>query len=101
MAHVRAKLRTFQSADQNAGGFIRLAGTSSLLTGKPYLVRTRDGKEMPLNAWLTDALENIASMTAIDLHRSHTPSVFSAKARCQNSLGHRPRTVVGSSNRAL
>jgi len=33
-----------------------------LLTGQPYLVRTRDGKEMPLNTWLTDALRE---------HRQH------------------------------
>ena len=36
--------------------FIRLAATKSLLTGQPYLVRTRDGKEMPLNTWLSNAL---------------------------------------------
>jgi hypothetical protein len=28
-----------------------------LLTGKPYLVRTPDGKEMRLDAWLTGALK--------------------------------------------
>ena len=41
---------------------IRLAAAKSLLTGQPYLVRTRDGKEMPLNTWLTDALRE---------HRQH------------------------------
>jgi hypothetical protein len=36
--------------------FIRLAASKSLLTGQPYVVRTRDGKEMHLDAWLTEAL---------------------------------------------
>jgi hypothetical protein len=34
-----------------------LSGWRRLLTGQPYLVRTRDGKEVPLNAWLTNALQ--------------------------------------------
>jgi len=36
-------------------------------------------------------LENIASMTAIDLHRSHTPSVFSAKGAVSKQPGASPQ----------
>jgi hypothetical protein len=53
--HFKAQIKTPED-------FIRLAATKSLLTGQPYLVRTRDGKEMPLNTWLTDALRE---------HRQH------------------------------
>ena len=55
-AHVRAKYEHFKGQIKTPEDFIRLAATKSLLTGQPYLVRTRDGKEMPLNTWLSDAL---------------------------------------------
>ena len=55
-AHVRAKYEHFKAQIKTPEDFIRLAATKSLQTGQPYLVRTRDGKEMPLNTWLTDAL---------------------------------------------
>jgi hypothetical protein len=56
VAHVRAKYEHFKGEIKTPEDFIRLAATKSLLTGQPYLVRTRDGKEMPLNAWLSNAL---------------------------------------------
>jgi hypothetical protein len=62
VAHVRAKYEHFKAQIKTPEDFIRLAATKSLLTGQPYLVRTRDGKEMPLNTWLTDALRE---------HRQH------------------------------
>src|SRR5438067_6264384 len=54
--HVRAKYERFKGQIKTPEDFIRLAATKSLLTGQPYLVRSRDGKEMPLNAWLSNAL---------------------------------------------
>jgi uncharacterized protein DUF5329 len=62
VAHARAKYEHFKAQIKTPEDFIRLAATKSLLTGQPYLVRTRDGKEMPLNTWLTDALRE---------HRQH------------------------------
>jgi len=56
VAHVRAKYEHSKEQIKTPEDFIRLAATRSLLTGQPYLVRTRDGKEMPLNAWLSNAL---------------------------------------------
>ncbi len=56
VAHVRSKYEHFKAQIKTPEDFIRLAATKSLLTGQPYLVRTRDGKEMPLNAWLSNAL---------------------------------------------
>jgi len=55
-AHVRAKYEHFKGQIKTPEDFIRLAATKSLLTGQPYLVRTRDGKEMPLSSWLSNAL---------------------------------------------
>ena len=54
--HVRAKYEHFKGQIKTPEDFIRLAATKSLLTGQPYLVRSRDGKEMPLNGWLSKAL---------------------------------------------
>jgi len=54
--HVRDKYEHFKGQIKTPEDFIRLAATKSLLTGQPYLVRTGDGKEMPLNLWLSNAL---------------------------------------------
>ena len=56
VGHVRAKYEHFKGQIKTPEDFIRLAATKSLLTGQPYLVRTRDGKEMPLSTWLSNAL---------------------------------------------
>jgi hypothetical protein len=55
--HIKAKYVHFKSDIKTPEDFIRLSASKSLLTGQPYLVRTQDGKEMPLNVWLTDALK--------------------------------------------
>ena len=56
--HVKAKYEHFKSEIKTPEDFIRLAASKSLLTGKPYLVRAPDGKEMRLDVWLTDALKD-------------------------------------------
>jgi Family of unknown function (DUF5329) len=55
--HIKAKYAHFKSEIKTPEDFIRLSASKSLLTGQPYMVRTSDGKEMPLNVWLTDALK--------------------------------------------
>ena len=62
--HIKAKYEHFKSEIKTPEDFIRLAATKSLLTGQPYRVRTSDGKEMRLDAWLTEALKNHASSEA-------------------------------------
>ena len=54
--HIKAKYEHFKSEIKTPEDFIRLAASKSLLTGKPYLVRAPDGKEMRLDVWLADAL---------------------------------------------
>ena len=58
VAHIKAKYEHFKSEIKTPEDFIRLSASKSLLTGKPYLVRTPDGKEIRLDAWLTDALKH-------------------------------------------
>ena len=54
--HMRAKYDHFKDEIKTTDDFIRLAGTKSLLSGKPYLVKTKDGKEQRLDAWLRAVL---------------------------------------------
>jgi hypothetical protein len=55
--HIKAKYEHFKNEIKTPEDFIRLSASKSLLTGQPYLVRTKDGKEIPLSSWLTDALK--------------------------------------------
>jgi hypothetical protein len=57
VAHIKAKYEHFKNEIRTPEDFIRLAASKSLLTGKPYLVRAPDGKEMHLDEWLTAALK--------------------------------------------
>ena len=61
--HIKAKYAHFKNDIKTPEDFIRLSASKSILSGKPYLVRLPDGKEMHLDAWLTDALKQ---------HRSHS-----------------------------
>ena len=55
--HIKAKYEHFKNEIKTPEDFIRLSASKSLLTGQPYLVRTKGGKEMELSVWLTDALK--------------------------------------------
>ena len=54
--HIKAKYAHFKKDIKTPEDFIRLSASKSILSGKPYLVRLPDGKEMHLDEWLTDAL---------------------------------------------
>jgi hypothetical protein len=64
VSHIREKYDHFKEEIKTPEDFIRLSASKSLLTGQPYLVRTPHGKEMHLDAWLTEALK---------AHRAQTP----------------------------
>lgn len=55
--HIKAKYAHFKKEIKTPEDFIRLSASKSLLSGQPYLVRLPDGKEMHLDAWLTEALK--------------------------------------------
>jgi len=57
VAHIKAKYEHFKKEIKTPEDFIRLSASKSLLSGQPYLVRTRDGKEIHLDVWLTEALK--------------------------------------------
>ena len=44
--HIKAKYAHFKNDIKSPEDFIRLSATKSILSGKPYLVRLPDGKEM-------------------------------------------------------
>ena len=56
-AHIKAKYQHFKDQIKTPEDFIRLSASKSLLSGKPYLVRTKAGKETRLDEWLTEALK--------------------------------------------
>jgi hypothetical protein len=63
VSHIKDKYDHFKGEIKTPEDFIRLSASKSLLTGRPYLVRTPDGKEMHLDAWLTGALEGHRAQT--------------------------------------
>jgi hypothetical protein len=64
VAHIKAKYEHFKEQIKTPEDFIRLSASKSLLSGKPYLVRTAEGKEMHLDEWLTEALRAHRAGTA-------------------------------------
>jgi len=56
-AHVKAKYAHFKGQIKTPEDFIRLSASKSLLTGQPYLVKTAEGQEVHLDAWLREALK--------------------------------------------
>ncbi len=57
-AHMQRKYEHFKDKIQTPEDFIRLTATKSLMTGKLYYVRFKDGKKIPSEAWLLQALED-------------------------------------------
>ena len=55
--HIKAKYAHFKGEIKTPEDFIRLSASKSLLSGKPYLVRESNGKEMRLDTWLNEALK--------------------------------------------
>jgi hypothetical protein len=62
--HMRRKWK--QAADQvkTARDFIRLAASKSETSGKPYLIRFKDGREVESGKWLSARLEEIEKQGA-------------------------------------
>ena len=56
-AHMRRKYEHFNEKIKTPEDFIRLTATKSLMTGKLYYVRLKDGKNFTSEAWLLQALE--------------------------------------------
>jgi len=56
--HMQRKYEHFKDKIKTPEDFIRLTATKSLMTGKLYYVRLKDGKKLTSEAWLLQALED-------------------------------------------
>jgi len=57
-AHMQRKYEHFKDKIQTPEDFIRLTATKSLMTGKLYYVKFKDGRKITSAAWLLQALED-------------------------------------------
>jgi hypothetical protein len=55
--HMQRKYKHFKDEINAPEDFIRLAGTKSIMSGKPYKVRLKNGKEALCSEWLSEALK--------------------------------------------
>lgn len=59
--HLRLKLRVAGSRIKSAGDFIRYCASASSVSGKPYLIRFADGREVTAEAFLRQKLKEYES----------------------------------------
>ena len=57
VAHIKRKYAHFKDEIKTPEDFIRLTASQSLISKKPYMVKTRDGRMMRSQDWLLEALE--------------------------------------------
>jgi len=57
-AHMRRKYYHFKDEIKTPEDFIRLSATKSLISGKPYMVKTKAGQLLKSEIWLLEALES-------------------------------------------
>jgi hypothetical protein len=55
--HLKSKYQYFKGKIATPEDFIRLAATKSILSGKPYIVRTKEGKVLRCDEWMKQLLE--------------------------------------------
>jgi hypothetical protein len=55
--HMQRKYEHFKDEIKTPEDFIRLSATKSLMSGKPYMVKTKAGRLMKSETWLLEALE--------------------------------------------
>ncbi|MGB5591341.1 MAG: DUF5329 family protein [Gammaproteobacteria bacterium] len=70
-SHMRRKFEHFLAEDevQTAEDFIRLAGTRSMLSGRPYRIRQENGVEIDTSVWLQSALNGYRLEAALAADR--------------------------------
>ena len=56
VAHIQKKYDYFKNKIKTPEDFIRLAASKSMLSGSPYMVRTKAGKLIKSKTWLLEAL---------------------------------------------
>jgi len=68
-SHMKRKYNHFRDEIKTPEDFIRLAGTMSTRSGKPYMVRFKSGKEMPCAEWLLEVLTEHRKVSRADSTR--------------------------------
>ncbi len=63
VGHLAKKRHYFQDKIKSAEDFIRLCAAKSLMSGKPYQVKTGDGQVEDTQKWLTDELRHYRQET--------------------------------------
>jgi hypothetical protein len=63
--HMRRKYEHFQDDIGSAEDFIRLCATRSLMSGKPYTLVGKDGRELATADWLSRELLEYRSKSAV------------------------------------
>lgn len=56
-AHIKSKNDYYKGKIKTPEDFIRLAATKSMMSGKPYMIRTKDGQQLRCDDWMKKALE--------------------------------------------
>ncbi|MEO6710596.1 MAG: DUF5329 family protein [Planctomycetota bacterium] len=62
--HIRGKYEHYKKSIATPEDFISKAASKSELSGKPYLVRLEDGREVELAGWLTERLAELRKVPA-------------------------------------
>lgn len=80
--HMNRKYEHYKKKIKTPEDFIRLAGTKSILSGRPYMVRMKDGNEIPCAEWLCKALEEYRKSMIESKEKSgeHQPADDSSSA---------------------
>ncbi|HMK06813.1 MAG TPA: DUF5329 family protein [Flavobacterium sp.] len=91
-AHLKSKYEHFKKEIKTPEDFIRLCATKSMVSDKPYMVRLKDGKEIPCADWLEKVLK--------DYRRSITNkgSVNKAQQRLITWIKHQAIISTGNSS---
>ncbi len=62
IAHMRMKWEWKKSEIKTAEDFIRIAGSKSSTSGKPYMIRLQDGTEVKAEEWFSKQLELVKTL---------------------------------------
>ena len=57
VSHMKRKYAHFKDDIKSPEDFIRLSASKSLISGRPYMVKPRDGQMMKSETWLLEALK--------------------------------------------
>ena len=68
-SHMKRKYNHFRDEIKTPEDFIRLAATMSTMSGKPYMVKLKNGKEMASADWLLEVLTEHRKVSRADSTR--------------------------------